>query len=246
MWSSLCCTHTTGTSSRRARSTRVETLATTASRSCAPPTTPFWTSTTSSAVFGRFSSVAMAGRYLGGSPDRGSAGHPQISPLGRIKSPPRNADAGFKFPGRGHHHGSGPHLAVLSAHAARARRAGAPARRAAYDRPPGGPAVPARSRPPRPRPRRRRPGEELARRPRGRAPPPPPPRHRPLAPSSLRHRANPPSTKVVVALRETASPLRDICADGAAALTAPFRLPPGSARDGQRAGEAAPVPPHRS
>src|SRR3954469_12889477 len=57
--SSLCWTQTTGTSSRRAFSTSAPTFATTASRSCAPPTTPFWTSTTSRAVFGRFSSVLI-------------------------------------------------------------------------------------------------------------------------------------------------------------------------------------------
>ena len=54
-----CCTQTTGTCSRRALSTRLPTLATTASRSCAPPTTPFCTSMTSSAVLGRPSSVVM-------------------------------------------------------------------------------------------------------------------------------------------------------------------------------------------
>src|SRR6478672_6626683 len=56
--SSLACwTQTTGTRSRRALSTRLPTFATTASRSKAPSTTPFCTSTTRSAVFGRFSSV---------------------------------------------------------------------------------------------------------------------------------------------------------------------------------------------
>ena len=55
-----CWTHTTGTSACRARSTSVETFATTVSRSCVPPTTPFCTSITRSAVSGRFSSVAMA------------------------------------------------------------------------------------------------------------------------------------------------------------------------------------------
>ena len=57
--SSECCTQTTGTCSRRALSTRRPMFATTASRSCAPATTPFCTSTTRSAVFGRFSSVVM-------------------------------------------------------------------------------------------------------------------------------------------------------------------------------------------
>src|SRR3954454_17898929 len=55
-----CCTHTTGTFAVRALSTRVATLATTASRAWAPSTTPFWTSMTRSAVFGRLSSVVMS------------------------------------------------------------------------------------------------------------------------------------------------------------------------------------------
>src|SRR5579884_1537946 len=58
--SSKCWTQTTGTCSRRALSTRPAILATTASRSCAPATTPFCTSMTMSAVFGRFSSVVMS------------------------------------------------------------------------------------------------------------------------------------------------------------------------------------------
>ena len=55
-----CCTHTTGTSVARALSTTAPIFATIASRSYASLTTPFWTSITSSAVFGRFSSVVMA------------------------------------------------------------------------------------------------------------------------------------------------------------------------------------------
>ena len=62
--SSACWTQTTGTSSRRALSTRLDTFATTASRSCARSTALTCTSTTSSAVFGRFASVAMAARTL--------------------------------------------------------------------------------------------------------------------------------------------------------------------------------------
>ena len=57
--SSVCWTQTTGTCSCRAFSTRLPTLATVVSRSWAPSTTPFWTSTTRSAVFGRFSSVVI-------------------------------------------------------------------------------------------------------------------------------------------------------------------------------------------
>ena len=49
--------------SRRAFSTRLPMFATTASRSGAPSTTPFCTSTTRSAVFGRFSSVVMVSPY---------------------------------------------------------------------------------------------------------------------------------------------------------------------------------------
>src|SRR5262249_22941840 len=55
----LCWTQTTGTSALRAFSTRSDTFATTVSRSCPSATTPVCTSTTSSAVLGRFSSVAM-------------------------------------------------------------------------------------------------------------------------------------------------------------------------------------------
>src|SRR5207253_2898503 len=58
--SSECWTQTTGTRSRRAFSTRLPTLATTASRSWFPATTPCCTSMTRSAVFGRFASVVMA------------------------------------------------------------------------------------------------------------------------------------------------------------------------------------------
>src|SRR6187399_1263130 len=52
-------TQTTGTPPWRAFSTRLPMLATTAARSWAPSTTPFWTSTTRTAVFGRFSSVVI-------------------------------------------------------------------------------------------------------------------------------------------------------------------------------------------
>src|SRR3954468_16916071 len=58
--SSLCCTQTTGTLAARALSTSVATLATSASRPGAPPTTPFCTSTTSRAVLVRLSSVVTA------------------------------------------------------------------------------------------------------------------------------------------------------------------------------------------
>src|SRR5260370_25239124 len=57
--SSECCTQITGTCSPRAFSTRLPMFATTESRPGAPSTTPFCTSTTRSAVFGRLSSVVM-------------------------------------------------------------------------------------------------------------------------------------------------------------------------------------------
>src|SRR5260370_10843005 len=57
--SSECCTQITGTCSPRAFSTRLPMFATTESRPGAPSTTPFCTSTTRSAVLGRFSSVVM-------------------------------------------------------------------------------------------------------------------------------------------------------------------------------------------
>src|ERR1039457_2946169 len=63
--SSLCWTQTISTSAARAFSTRVAMLETTASRSYASPTTPFCTSITSSAVFGRFSSVVTVSPYIG-------------------------------------------------------------------------------------------------------------------------------------------------------------------------------------
>src|SRR5581483_6273443 len=61
---SLCCTQMTGTSASRAFSTRLATFATTASRSWASATTPFWTSMTRSAVFGRFSRVVIPWNVL--------------------------------------------------------------------------------------------------------------------------------------------------------------------------------------
>src|SRR5689334_20610979 len=68
------CTPTTGTCSRRALSTRLATLATTVSRSCAPATTPVCTSITSSAVLGRPSSVVISCPSLSptGTVDRGA------------------------------------------------------------------------------------------------------------------------------------------------------------------------------
>src|SRR6188508_234951 len=57
--SSECCTQITGTSSARARSTRVLMLAITPSRSWALDTTSFWTSITTSALFGRSFSVVI-------------------------------------------------------------------------------------------------------------------------------------------------------------------------------------------
>src|ERR1700730_183361 len=62
--SSECWTQTTGTRSRRAFSTRLPTFATTLSRACAPSTTPFCTSMTRRAVFGRFSSVLMVSSFF--------------------------------------------------------------------------------------------------------------------------------------------------------------------------------------
>src|SRR5207342_3534608 len=58
--SSECWIQTTGTCSRRAFSTRLPTFATTTSRACVPARTSFCTSTTTSTVFGRFSSVVMS------------------------------------------------------------------------------------------------------------------------------------------------------------------------------------------
>src|SRR6476620_8009488 len=60
MLSSECCTQMTGTCSARALPTRSLMRAMTPSRSNAPETTSFCTSTTSSAVLGRPSKVVMA------------------------------------------------------------------------------------------------------------------------------------------------------------------------------------------
>src|SRR5436305_12734405 len=59
--SSECWTQTTGTSASRAFSTSALTFATTVWRPGEPSTTPFCTSTTRSAVLGRFSSVVIRG-----------------------------------------------------------------------------------------------------------------------------------------------------------------------------------------
>jgi hypothetical protein len=40
----------------------------------------------------------MSGRYLAFIRSGERAGHPKLSPLGRVKSAPRNADAGITFP----------------------------------------------------------------------------------------------------------------------------------------------------
>src|SRR5689334_7204192 len=79
MWSLECCTQTTGTCSLVALSTRVEMLATTASRLCAPPTTSFWTSMTIRAVWGRSVRVVMP-PTLGAGTDRPGTLPPMSEP----------------------------------------------------------------------------------------------------------------------------------------------------------------------
>src|SRR5580704_1108547 len=92
----LCWTQTTSTSAARALSTRVLMLATTLSRSYASPTTPFCTSMTSNAVFGRLSSVVMVpprtcGSWSGpmlGTPHDSARGLDGYSPARSCGQPP--------------------------------------------------------------------------------------------------------------------------------------------------------------
>src|SRR5262249_24100288 len=95
-----CCTQTTGTSAARAFSTTVPTFATTVSRSYASPTTPFWTSITSSGGFGRFSSVVMASPWFAAYSDTWTL---SVARVGSVDVPvPGDRRVPAVVPGRDH------------------------------------------------------------------------------------------------------------------------------------------------
>ena len=71
---------------RRARPTRSLMLAMTSSRRGAPSTTPFWTSTTTTAVFGRSGKVVIGGSLDDGLPSESTKG--SLTPHGSGRGPP--------------------------------------------------------------------------------------------------------------------------------------------------------------